>query len=137
MDIISLDTTLVKEQFDIDLDPETIGSALQSLLGGAGGQVDIQELIGKVMSSGSLSSIVGTWLGNGENSPIDVEQIFELFGKDKVVAFASDLDIGEETAAAGLTAIIPQLIDKISSGTEDLDSGDALAGIMDMAKKFF
>ncbi len=137
MDILALGTTLIKERFGLDLDPATIGSALQSLLGGAGGQIDLQELIGKVMSSGSLSSIVGTWLGGGENAPINVEQILDIFGQDKIGAFASKLDIGQQTAAEGLTDVIPKLIDQFSGGSNGMDSGDALAGMMDMAKKFF
>lgn len=137
MDIMTLGTTLIKERFGLDLDTASITSALQSLLGGAGGQLDIQDLIGKVMSSGSLSGIVGTWLGGGENAPINVEQIFEIFGSEKIGAFAAQLNIGEATAAEGLTDVIPKLIDQFSGGANGMDSGEALAGMMDMAKKFF
>jgi hypothetical protein len=55
----------------------------------------------------------------------------EIFGSDKINSFAARLNIEESAAAEGLTDVIPQLIDRF------MGSGEALAGMMDMAKIFF
>ena len=137
MDIIALGTQLVKDKFGIDVDAQVITNALEGLLGDQSGSINVQELISQFMANGGLQNMVTSWLGDGQNDGISIEQVTDFFGSEKIASFAAQLGVGEESAAEGLTDIVPQLIDKASSGGSLLDGlGDA-GGMLDMAKKFF
>ena len=65
----------------------------------------------------------------------------DIFGKDKVSEFASKLNIDEGTASNGLADMLPQLIDKASSGGSLLESAmgsmGGAGGLMGMVGKLF
>lgn len=137
MDILEIGTDLIKQQFNIDIDSGTISDALSGLLGGKGGQIDIQGLVSKLMAGGGLENIVQSWLGDGENSAISADQISDFFGSGKISDFASQLGLAKGQTTEGLANIIPQLLDKASSGGSLLDGLDDIGGMLNMAKKFF
>lgn len=112
-------------------DANVMGSALSSLLGGSGDDdgLDIGGLVEK-FSGGDMGSALQSWLGDGDNDSVSAEQVAGALGSDKVAQFAQQLGIGEEEAAGGLSDLLPQLIDKSSSG------GNLLEGVMGMAAKF-
>lgn len=137
MDILEIGTQLIQEKFGIDLEGGVIADALTSLLGGEGGAIDIQELISRFTAGGGIEDIVGSWLGDGGNSSISVEQIQNILGGDNIANFASQLGIDTSGAAEGLTEVIPQMIDKVSSGGSLLDNLGGAEGVLGLAKKFF
>ncbi len=137
MDIIEIGTTLLRNKFGSDINSEAIAGALGKLLGGKGGSIDIPELVSKFLAVGGLQGIVNSWLGDGSNDGISVDQIQSFFGGEKIKDFASHLNIGEKLAAEGLAEAVPQMIDKASSGGSLLDEVADLGGIMDFAKKLF
>lgn len=137
MDILAIGTDLIKKQFGIDIDSSVISEALSSLLGGKGGQIDIPGLVSQLMAGGGLEDIVQSWLGDGQNSAISADQIADFFGSGKISEFASQLGLGEGQATDGLASVIPQLLDKASSGGALLNGLGDIGGILNMAKKFF
>lgn len=137
MDILEIGTDLIKKQFGIDIDSSVISEALSGLLSDKGSQIDIPELVSKLMASGGLENIVQSWLGDGQNSGISADQIAGFFGSGKISEFASQLGLGEGQATKGLAKVIPQLLDKASSGGSLLDGLDDIGGMLNMAKKFF
>ncbi|MFT6928227.1 MAG: hypothetical protein ACJAZP_003877, partial [Psychromonas sp.] len=60
----------------------------------------------------------------------------EVFGGDKLSEFAGNLGLDQESAAQGLSSILPKLVDQSSSGGV-LDMLGGAAGAMDFAKKLF
>jgi len=113
-------------------DENAMGSALSSLLGGGSGSddgIDIGGLVEK-FSGGDMGSALQSWLGDGDNDSVSAEQVTGALGADKVSEFAQQLGIGEDEAAGGLSDLLPQLIDKSSSG------GNLLEGVLGMAAKF-
>ena len=64
-------------------------------------------------------------------------QVGELPGSDKVAEFASKLNVDEDTAVSGLADMLPQMVDKSSSGGSLLDSVGGVGGLMGMAGKLF
>ncbi len=108
--------SLLSEKLGMDLDPATITSALSGLLSNADGQIDFAGIASKMASSGDLGAIVGSWLGDGENSPISAESLTSIFGSDKIAEFAGQLGTDTDTASNGLADVLPQLMDKSSSG---------------------
>ncbi|RUM76758.1 MAG: hypothetical protein DSZ12_01315, partial [Sulfurovum sp.] len=123
------------------LDTNDIAGALGGLLGNSEGGLDLSSLIGGLSENG-LGEVVGSWLGNGENASISIEQITDLLGSEKISEFASQLGLSEESAKGALADALPQVVDQATSGegsmVEDLlaQVGGA-SGAMDMLGKMF
>ncbi len=123
------------------LDTADIANALNSLISNDSGGLDLAALVGGLSQNG-LGAIVGSWLGNGENASISMDQITDLLGSDKISAFASELGVSEESAKGALVDSLPQVVDQATSG-ESTIMDEMLAqvggpqGAMDMLGKMF
>ncbi len=136
MDIIQLASQLLSEKLGLQLDSGAVASALTDLLGDGQGNIDLAGLARKMASSGELSSVLNSWLGDGANSPISADSILGVLGENSVGSFASSLGTDTGTAAAGLAEVLPQLMDQASSGGSLLDAAGGVGGLMDAAKSF-
>lgn len=137
MDIMQLGASLLSQKLGIDLDTDQITSALSGLLANDSGQIDFAGLAGKMASSGELKNILGTWLGDGANAPISADSIANILGNEKVAAFASQIGTDSSTAAEGLADVVPQMMDKASSGGSLLDMVGGAGGLLGAAKSLF
>lgn len=123
------------------LDADDITSALSKLIGNGQGSLDLGALVGGLSQNG-LGEIVGSWLGNGENKSISMDQVTELLGSDKVSEFASDLGLSEESAKSALADSLPQVVDQATAGEgsimdEMLAQVGGPQGAMEMLGKMF
>ena len=118
------------------LDVGAVASALKKLLPVDGDDLNIGALFAQ-FGSGGLTSVVGSWLGDGDNDAIAGTNIVDTFGSDKVASFASELGMDSDKATEGLAGMIPELIDKNSSGGSLLDSVGGAAGMASFANKLF
>ena len=91
---------------------------------------------GKMASSGELGNILNSWLGDGANAAISAGSIQALLGNQQISDFASTIGTDSTSAAAGLADVIPQIMDKSSSGGNLLASAGGIGGLMDAAKSF-
>jgi len=142
MDLLQLGTDLIMNKLNLDRDgdgvPDGVAGALAGLLGGDDNNFDLGALVGKITEGGgSLQETVSSWLGDGENAPVDFQQIKDMFGSEKISAFASSLGVDEDTAADSLAEAIPQIVDKGSSGGSLLEAFGGVEGVLGAAKKFF
>jgi len=143
-DLFKMGAELIQNNSDdatTSLDADSISSAIGGLLQGKDGGLDLSGIMSS-LSNGNLSEIVNSWLGNGENMPIDTNQITQLLGSDKVEEFASSLGLSFESASQALSDALPQVIDKATSGEDNLVSQmleqvGGVDGAMDMFKKMF
>jgi uncharacterized protein YidB (DUF937 family) len=139
MDIMQIGVQLLQSKLGSNIQTSDIASALSGLLGGD--NFDIGSLISKIQGNSGLASMAASWLGDGANSAMTGSQVMDIFGKDKVSEFASKLNIDEGTASNGLADMLPQLIDKASSGGSILESAlgstGGVGGLMGMAGKLF
>jgi uncharacterized protein YidB (DUF937 family) len=133
MDLMKLGVSLLSKQFSGSVSEGQASNALSGLLGDSQGGLDIAGLVGKFAGNSELAAIVSSWLGDGENKSINLAQLKEVFGGDKLSEFAGNLGLDQESAAQGLSSILPKLVDQSSSG--GLLGGAASA--MDFAKKLF
>jgi uncharacterized protein YidB (DUF937 family) len=128
MDLLKLGAELftrsVAQSGGANLSVATVLPALQSLLAGPDGKFDIAGLVSR-FSSGGLQNLVGSWLGDGANQKLPVEDILKVLGGSNVGDFAAKLGLSAPVAASGLADALPQMIDKASAGG-NLLSGDAL-----------
>ena len=118
------------------LDVSVVANALKNLLPGDGNDLNIGALVSQ-FGSGDMASLVGSWLGDGDNDAISGTGIVDALGSDKVASFASELGIDSNKASAGLAGMIPELINQNSSGGSLLDSVGGAEGIASFAKKLF
>jgi len=137
MDIMSVAQQLISQKLGSDIDGDAITEGLQSLLGGESGGLDISNLVTSMGANGALGDILGSWLGDGENMPIDVNTITEMFSGDQIANFASKLGLDDGSASSLLAEVVPNMVDQSSSGGSLLDSIGGLEGAFSMAKKFF
>jgi len=108
--------------------------ALSGLTGGDGG-LDIGGIAEK-LKEGGLGDQLGSWLGDGDNTPVTGDQIKSALGEDKVAEMATKMGVDSDTAADKLKDLLPSLMDKASSGGSLLDKFGGAAGALDMAKGF-
>lgn len=137
MDLLQIGSQLIQSKLGDNLDIDTVKSALTSLIGGEGGSIDIAGLTQGLLSNGGLQSQLSSWLGDDGNESISASQVIDMLGEDKVQGFASALGLGEADAAEGLSDVLPELIDKASSGGNILESVGGVGGLASLAKSFF
>jgi len=137
MDLMQIGAQLLQSKLGSNVDTGDIMSALSGLFDG---DMDIGSLISKMQGNGGLASMAASWLGDGDNTAMSGSQIMDIFGQDKMSEFASKLNVDEGTASNGLADMLPQLVDKASSGGSMLESAmgsmGGADGLMGMAGKF-
>lgn len=136
MDLVQMGAELLSKQTGTQADTNAIGNALSGLLGDGQGGIDLAGLASKMASSGELGNVLSSWLGDGANSSINAESIMSLLGDSNIADFASKLGIDSQSAAGGLADVVPQLMDKSSSGGSLLDSVGGLDGLLGAASSF-
>ena len=113
-----------------------VQQALMKLLPSSDGELDISELVQKFTSSGGLAAMASSWLSDGDNLSVSGEQVQGVLGSAQINQFADRLGLDSSSALAGLKGMIPDLIDKASSGgslSDDL-AGSLVSGLK---SKFF
>lgn len=137
MEQIETAARMLAEKLGLDIDPARLTEALSGLLGDGQGRLDIAGLVSRMTAQGDLGSIVQSWLGDGANAGISADRVMSILGENKVAEFAQKVGTDTRSAAEGLSGVIPQLIDKASSGGNLLESAGGLGGLMGAAKGFF
>ena len=143
-DLLKMGAALIQGNSDdatTGLNVDDITKALDGLVGDGQGGVNLLPFVSGLGENG-LDAIVGSWLGNGENTSISMEQITELLGSEKVSEFASSLGLSEESAQNALSEVIPKVVDTATSGEggimdEMLAQAGGAQSAMEMLGKMF
>jgi len=116
---------------------DLIQSVIGGLLGGSNNNagIDLGSLLGGLQNSG-LGDIAESWLGDGDNAHISRSQIENMLGSDKIQAAAQQLGADQNDLLRGLQDMLPQVVDKSSSGGNLLDSVGGIGGLASLAGKF-
>jgi len=146
-DLLKMGAQLIQNNDDektSNIDLDSISDALGSLFGskeGEEGGFDLGSIVSN-LSNGNLGEIVSSWIGSGENAPIEPDQITDLIGEEKVEEFANKLGVDLESAKKALADALPNVVDQATNEDSNLvgsllEKVGGLDGIMDMANKFF
>ncbi len=138
MDLMKLATQLLASKLGGSASGNTdmLQSVIGGLLGGSGDKgIDLGSLVGN-LQNGGLGDIAESWLGDGDNAEISGEQLESILGSDKLQAAAQQLGADQGDLMNGLKEMIPQVVDKSSSGGSLLDSVGGIGGLASMASKF-
>lgn len=125
----------------------TATSALAQAQGSAPGQgataIDILE--GLVQQHGGLGGLLDTlrqqglgshvdsWIGTGQNMPVNARQILEALGQGPLAQLAQRFGIDPRQAAAHIAEILPNAVDHLSPGGQ-LPGGDLLGSAMQLLR---
>lgn len=142
-DLLELGAKVIQNNDDdatSNLDIGKIVSALGSILGSSEGGLDLGSIISKV-SEGNFADIISSWIGSGENKPIEADAVSTLLGEEKIEAFAKELGVSVESAKKALADALPELVDKATNDESVigslLEKVGGIEGALDLASKFF
>ncbi|ADV46839.1 YidB family protein [Nitratifractor salsuginis] len=142
--LLQLGASMIKNNSDeatSGLDTDAISGALSKVFGGEGGDLDLGALV-QQFAKGGLGDLVQSWLGEGQNAPVDPEQLESALGSEKVEAFAQELGISVESARKALADAVPEVVDKATPAGSDmlsnlLDQVGGIEGALGMLGKMF
>ena len=86
---------------------------------GGGGLADI---VGKFQQAG-MGDVVSSWIGTGQNAPISGDQLGSVLGSDTISQIAQQLGLSQGDAAAQLSQVLPQVVDKLTPGGQAPSGG--------------
>ncbi|MFM7603714.1 MAG: YidB family protein [Prosthecobacter sp.] len=102
---------------------------LSGLLSDAGG---LQGLMGKFQSAG-FGDHFSSWVGTGDNQPMNAEEVQNAVGLDEIQRLASKLGMQTHTVLPLLAQFLPQVIDKLTPKgqiDENLPSGTQIQSVL-------
>jgi len=99
------------------LDLAKLAGPLMAMLGGKAGSGGLGSVLGKLQANG-LSSQVDSWVGTGENEPVDPAAIEAAIGPDAIEKLAQESGLSPEEVSTGLSEALPQVVDQMSPDGE-------------------
>jgi uncharacterized protein YidB (DUF937 family) len=81
--------------------------------GAAGGLGGLGGLVAKMQQSG-LGDVVGSWVGTGQNMPVQPEQLGQALGQDTISSMAGQLGMNNNDLLGQLSQMLPQVVDKLT-----------------------
>jgi len=106
--------------------------ALQGMMGGqgqSGQQADpLMQILGSLLSgqNGGLAGLIqqfqqaglgeqaASWVGRGENMPISVDQLMQVFGAGDLQKMAASAGLDEQQFGSQLAELLPQAVDQMT-----------------------
>ncbi len=90
-----------------------------SNMGASGGMGALGALggLGALVSAfqgAGLGKVVESWIGNGQNMPINGDQMQQVLGRDKIADIAQQLGMSQQDTAGQLSSALPQIIDMLT-----------------------
>jgi uncharacterized protein YidB (DUF937 family) len=73
----------------------------------------LSGLVEKLKSSG-LTDHVNSWIGTGENKPVDASQISSALGGDVLGKIAGKLGISQDEAAQHVAGALPEVVNQLT-----------------------
>jgi len=111
MSILDMITGSVERHPEVSGEQHT--SLVQSAMQMFGNRAGVAGLLQNAQSQG-LGGTVQSWIGNGDNQPIDSSQVQGIVGQERVQQLASRAGISPMIASVALARILPVLVDKLT-----------------------
>ena len=77
---------------------------------GVGG---VGDLIGR-FTRGGLGDVIGSWIGHGQNQPVSGDHLTQVLGSDTIGQIAAQLGLSHGDAAAQLSQVLPEAVDRLT-----------------------
>jgi len=131
MDLLKMGQQLLGDKLG-----DNAGGVMEALSGLTSGEgLDLAGIMEKV-KEGGMGDQLQSWLGDGENAAVSADQVKSMFGEEGIANAAAKMGVDSDTAASQLSDVLPNLLDKASSGGNMLEqfTGGGAGGLMGMAK---
>ena len=73
----------------------------------------LQGVLGKLQQAG-YGQQAQSWIGTGQNLPIDPGALGQIFGHGQLGQIAQQLGVSQEEASGGLAQMLPQVVDQMT-----------------------
>ena len=102
------------------------GGGQQSPIGAQAQNPLLQIALQMLQQNGGLSGVLSkmqqagygqqaqSWIGTGQNMPIDPGALSQIFGRGQLGQIAQQLGVSQEEAAGGLAQTLPQVVDQMT-----------------------
>lgn len=95
----------------------------------------IEGLIQKFSQNG-MGDVVQSWVGTGQNLPINAQQIAQVFGNDQIAQIAKSLNLDSTAITGQLAQMLPTVVDTLTPNGQAPTGGVDMNQLMDLAKGF-
>ncbi len=134
--LLQMGASLIQNNSDdatTGLDIGDIAGALSGLFGSDSGEggLDLGSIVGNLTGgeNGSLLETVSSWIGDGENAPIDADQVTDLLGEDKISEFADKLGINLDSAKQAIADALPEVVNQATPEGDSNILNDLLSNL--------
>jgi len=73
----------------------------------------LSGMLGKMQQAG-YGQQAQSWIGTGQNMPIDAGALSQIFGRGQLGQLAQQLGVSQEEASGGLAQMLPQVVDQMT-----------------------
>ena len=106
-----------------------VSGAVQSMLGSGTSNDPLMAIIGSLLSgsgSGGLAKLIQqfqhaglgeqaqSWVGTGQNMPISLNQLMQVFGADRMQQMAASAGMEQQQFGGRLAEMLPQVVDRLT-----------------------
>jgi uncharacterized protein YidB (DUF937 family) len=105
-----------------------------SSAGGASGQAGLGGIVA-AFEQGGLGHIMQSWIGKGANLPISADQIQSVLGSGAISQIAQALGVNGAQVSAGLSSMLPALVDHLTPHGELPQAGAAGGDLTALARQ--
>lgn len=95
---------------------------ITGMLSNDGQQGGLGGLMEKFNQAG-MGDVVSSWVGKGENMPINADQLTQVLGSGAIGDIASKLGVGQGEAGGMLAQVLPGLIDQLTPDGQAPEGG--------------
>jgi uncharacterized protein YidB (DUF937 family) len=92
--------------------------------GNATGGSGLEGLLRQFQAAG-LGQQADSWIGTGPNMAVSADDLKRVFGHDELSQIAARAGVGEDEAAGGLAALLPELVDRLTPQGQMPAQGEA------------
>jgi len=110
---------------------DVLGGMLGGGGGGAGGLGGLLEQMGRA----GYGDAARSWVSTGQNMPITPDALEQIFGRDGIAAIARQAGVSEADASQGLSALLPEVVDRVTPGGEVPDLDSLAASVGDLSRQ--
>jgi uncharacterized protein YidB (DUF937 family) len=107
-----------------------LGDLLGQVLGGGGGAAGGLGGLLEQLQRGGFREQADSWVSRGANQPISPSAISDIFGKEGLEAISRHAGISPDETSHGLSALLPEIIDRMTPDGE-VPAPHALADSVD------
>ncbi len=105
-------------------------AVIGSLLSSTGGSGGLAGLIQQFQQAG-LGETIQSWIGKGQNLPISVDQLKQVFGADRMQQLAASAGMDQQQFGGQLSELLPKVIDGLTPDGEVPSGGvDSALGML-------